>query len=95
MNAKWSIEVATEVETSGTRKQEPEVKVGLQFLPDSSEQIAESIKRLGPLQDQLCEVFRAAIARAKESQQEPVQPAITETKGVDPVGEAPWKEAEH
>lgn len=38
----------------------------LLFLPDSPEQTVESIKRLGPLSDQLCEGSREAINRIKQ-----------------------------
>ena len=62
----------------------------LQFLPDSPEQIAESIDRTG-LRDKLNEVFQAAIARAKENQQEPAQPAIDETRKGDLKDDAPLK----
>jgi len=59
-------------------------------MADSAEQIAESIDRT-ELRDKLNEVFQAAIARAKESQQELAQPAIKETRGVDSVHDAPPK----
>jgi len=52
---------------SGTRKQKTEVKAGLEFLPDSSEQVEESMDRLGLLREQLYEVLREAIDRAKQS----------------------------
>jgi len=39
----------------------------LQFLPDSPEQIAESMERLGPLSDQLYEGLREAIDRSRQS----------------------------
>jgi len=67
-----------------TKKQkEPEVKGGLQFLPDSTEQIEKSMERLGPLRDQLYEVFQEAIDRVNKGQQESNQPAIYETKKGD------------
>ena len=39
----------------------------LQVLSDSTEQISESVKRLGPLWDKLCEVFQERHARVKKS----------------------------
>jgi len=41
----------------------------LRFLSDSAKQIEECMERLGPLWDQLCEAFQAAIARVNKSQQ--------------------------
>ena len=70
------------------------VKMGMRFLPDSPEQIAESMERLGPLRDQLYEVFQEAIDRVNKGQQESNQPAIYETKQGDSGGEAPLKWAE-
>lgn len=58
------------------------------FLPDSAEQIEDSMKKLGPLRDQLYEAFREAIARAKRNQQESV---ISKTEEVDSAGNAPLK----
>lgn len=55
----------------------------LRFLPDSAEQIEESVKRLGPLWDQLCEAFQAAIARINKGQQKSDRPAIDETRKGD------------
>ncbi|MCK4354698.1 MAG: hypothetical protein KAW83_05535, partial [Dehalococcoidia bacterium] len=63
----------------------------LQFLPDSPEQIAESMERLGPLRDQLCEVFQAAIDRVNKGQQESDRLAIDETRKGDSEDEAPLK----
>jgi hypothetical protein len=59
----------------------------LKYMADSAKQIAESIDRTG-LRDKLNEVFQAAITRARQSQQEPAQPAIKETTGVDSVDDA-------
>ena len=65
----------------------------LEYMADSAEQIAESIDRTG-LRDKLNEVFQAAIVRAKESQQEPAQSTINETKEVDSEDDTPLKWAE-
>jgi len=62
----------------------------LGYMADSAEQIIESIDRTR-LRDKLNEVFRAAIARAKESKQWPDKMAITETKEVDSENETPLK----
>jgi hypothetical protein len=63
------------VNISQIRKQEEmRVKMGMRFLPDSPEQIAESMERLGPLRGQLYEVFQEAIGRVNKGQQE-VKPA--------------------
>jgi hypothetical protein len=80
---------------SGARKQGSEVKAGLEFLPDSPEQIIDSMKRLGPLRDQLYEVFQEAIGRVNTGQQESDRPAINEIRKRDSEDETPWKEAEH
>ena len=65
----------------------------LRFLPDSAEQITESMERLGPLWDQLCEAFQAAIARVNKGLQESDRPAIDETEKGDLEG-APVKQTE-
>ena len=52
----------------------------IEILPDSAEQIAESMERLGPLRDQLHAAFQEAIARVNKDQQESEQPAIDETR---------------
>jgi len=49
-----------------------------EFLADSAEQIEESMKRLGPLRNQLYEVCRKAIVRVNKGQQESDQPAIND-----------------
>jgi len=80
------------VNISQSRKQEEmRVKMGMRFLPDSPEQIDESMKRLGPLRDQLYEAFQAAIARVNKGEQESNQPAIYETKKGGSEDEAPVK----
>lgn len=85
----------TQVETSpnsGTRKQEPEVKAGFEFLFDGPEQIAESMKKLGPLRDELYEVFREAIDRVNKGQSESDRPgSIYETTEGKSEDEAPLK----
>jgi hypothetical protein len=74
---------------SQTKKQkEPEVKGGLQFLPDSTEQIEESMERLGPLRDQLYEALQEAIDRVNKGQQESDRLAINETREVDSEDDA-------
>ena len=52
----------------------------LEFLPDSPEQIAESMERLGPLRDQLLGAFQEAIDRVNKGRQGTEQPAIDETR---------------
>jgi len=67
--------------SSGSRKQqETEVKTDVRFLPDSLEQIGESMERLGPLRDKLYGAFHDAIARVNQNRQELNQPAIGTTK---------------
>jgi len=51
-----------------------------EYLPDSPEQIEESMERLGPLRDQLDGAFHDAIARVNQNRQELNQPAIGTTK---------------
>jgi len=63
----------------------------LEYMADSAEQIAESMESLGPLRDQLYEIFREAIDRVNKGQQESDQLAINETREVDPEDEAPLK----
>ena len=63
----------------------------LEFLPCSREQIDESIKRLGPLWDQLWEAFQAAIARVNKGQQESNRPFIDETRKDESEDGAPVK----
>lgn len=59
----------------------------MQFLPDSPEQIAESMKRLGPVRGQLHEALREAIDKVNNGQKESDQPAI----GDDSKDDAPPK----
>jgi len=54
----------------------------LRYIADSPEQIAESIDRTG-WRGKLEQVFQAAIARARRSQQKSSEPAINETREVD------------
>lgn len=61
-------------------EQPDEANGSLRFLPDSTKQIEESIERMGPLWNQLCNAFRAAIVRVHKGQQESDRPAIDETK---------------
>ena len=63
----------------------------LEVLPDSPEQIAGSIKKVGLPWNQLCETFRAAIARVNKGQQESARPAIHETRKGESEDEAPVK----
>ena len=51
----------------------------MRFLPDSLEQIEESMERLKPLSNQLYEAFKEAIARVNRCQQGVDQPAMGET----------------
>ena len=82
----------TNPKTSRIRKQEETAaKTDVQFLCDSSEQIAESMERLGPLRDQLYEAFQVAIARVNKGQQKSDRPTIDETRKGDSECEAPWK----
>ena len=80
------------LKTSRIRKQEETAgKTAVQFLCDSSEQIERSMETLGPLRDQLYEVFRKAIDRVNKVWQEADRPAIDETRKGDSECEAPWK----
>jgi hypothetical protein len=54
----------------------------LEFLTDSPEQIAESIDRTG-LRGKLEQAVQAAIARARGSQQNSVEPAVNEVREAD------------
>ena len=63
----------------------------LEYMADSAEQIAASMKRLGPLRDELYEVFREAIDRVNKGQQGADQPAIDETRKGDSEDETPLK----
>jgi len=66
-NREWKSEAKVEANTnSEVRNEEPKVKIGLQFLADSYEQIQESMEGLGPLRDQLYRALREAIDRAKQ-----------------------------
>lgn len=53
-----------------------------EFLPDSPEQIAQSIDKTG-LRDKITQAFQAAIARASEHRDRSCELAINETKDVD------------
>jgi len=91
-------EVAAELETemevgpkiSRTGKQEPEVKAGMQFLPDSAEQIANSIDVAG-VRDEIDQVFQTAITRARRRSQKSPEPAINETGEADSGEDASQK----
>ena len=63
----------------------------LRFLPDSAEQITESMKRLGSPWGQLCEAFQVTIARVNKNPQESDGPPIDETKKGDLEDDAPVK----
>jgi len=47
-----------------------------EYLPDSPEQIVESMERLGPLRDKLYGALQDAIARVNQGQQESSRPPI-------------------
>lgn len=65
-----------------SKQQETAAKADVQFLPDSSEQIEESMESLGSLWNQLHIAFQEAIDRVNKGQQESNQPATYETKKV-------------
>jgi len=59
----------------------------LRYMADSPEQIADSVDRTG-LRGEITQVFQEAIARARESQQESSEPAISEAREVDGENDA-------
>jgi hypothetical protein len=61
------------------------------YLPDSPEQITESMKGLGPPWNQLCEAFQAATARVNKGHQEADRPAGDGTRQAGSKDEAPAK----
>jgi hypothetical protein len=74
--------------SSGKKQEETRVKIDMGFLADNAEQIEDSMKKLGPLRDQLYEAFREVIARAKRNQHESV---INKTGELDSAGNTPLK----
>jgi hypothetical protein len=59
------------------------------YLPDSAKQIAESVKRLGLLWNQLCEAAQAATARVNKGRQGSDHPVADEARKAESEGEAP------